>query len=371
MRKILLMFLALALLFNACAARADGSPIRVGVAEFVNRMHHQADYYHSYNNFQKNYLGDNTNYNYKAAKVFTDVLAAASPSGQIEAVSSRSLQNLTGANAEDAASAGKAADCKYVLLGTLSLDDVRFSYKYGGFLGVEINSSRQIQKFVLDTRLIETASGKVVLSASGTGIGVQTTYFERPSKNKDNKNKDKKQQKSSASQYAEESEKAMEEAVKSASSIVSEKICAFLTGEYPQVSLIKDLKSSSSKKFNTSRSFKVNSSKQKGGKKILGSVKIDRGTSSGVKQGVFYRIYFDGENISDLAGNSLGSEKNNIAIAEVAEARTNSCTANIIAGNFKNIRGGDKAEQISPEDAAFIIEENNFAQNRLSEFLKF
>ena len=68
--------------------------------------------------------------------------------------------------------------------------------------------------------------------------------------------------------------------------------------------------------------------------------------------------------IFDFNGASLGHEKLNIAIAEVSKVNSNFSIAEVKGGNLKNIRDGDKAEQITPDEAMLIIEHDNFIKDR-------
>ena len=55
-----------------------------------------------------------------------------------------------------------------------------------------------------------------------------------------------------------------------------------------------------------------------------------------------------------------------VAVAEVSEVRENSCTANITAGAMSTIRNGDKAEQITKEEAQSIAKSNDFTRTRVT-----
>ena len=70
-----------------------------------------------------------------------------------------------------------------------------------------------------------------------------------------------------------------------------------------------------------------------------------------------------------MNGDSLGREKFTIAIAQVKNVQTSSCTAEIKGGKFNNIKNEDKAEQITAEEANAIIAQNDFTNSRISEFM--
>ena len=100
---------------------------------------------------------------------------------------------------------------------------------------------------------------------------------------------------------------------------------------------------------------------------VLGSANLSYQAFSGIQRENI--CYIDGEEIFDINGTSLGHEKLNIAIAEVRDTAANFCNADVKAGYFNKIRTGDKAEQITEEEAQLIIDSNNFIRNRFSEFL--
>ena len=325
--KLCVLFVVLTLCISG-AWGADTERIRLGVADFVNRAERTSPE-------ELNQITD----------AFIRVLSSSTDG--IDVTGSKSLHALNAMTAENAASAGRTAGCRYVILGALTKNSTDHSYTYGGFLGATLKTMTETRMMTLDTRVIDVGTGKVVFSASGAG----SASFSHDAKKVVSAAYDKETQK-----------KLTQKAVASAASMAAEKICAFLTGEYPTVSSIKADKTSAAKK-----SGKKNT---KNGKDVLGTVKINRGTSAGVQAKTLYRIFYEGEEIFDIGGASLGHEKFNIALAEVKDVRTNFSTAEVTAGLFKNIRDGDKAEQISREEAELIIVRNDFARDRFSELLR-
>ena len=285
--------------------QASAEPIRLGVADFVSRTS-AAD---------KETLR-------RITEIFTEILSS---SQNIEVTESKKLGALKAVNAKSAAEAGKNAGCDYVLLGAVM----------DGATAVDYNRIfQQVIEFetVLETRIIEVATDAMVLSAPGKGyVKFSVSQFNA---NKMMKSIDENKEKS----------------LVIAASMAAEKICSSLAEEYPQISSFR----------------KSKAGKKSSGKKILGTLKINRGTSAGIQKGTFYRIYFDGEEVSDIGGESLGREKCTVAVAEVNEVRENYCTANITAGAMNTIRNGDKAEQITKEEAQSIAYSSDFTRTRVT-----
>ena len=332
MKKFSFVLSAILVLVFFTSQSVNAAQIRVGVADFIDRS---------------NGIYSNPIILAAITESFTKILA--SSSNNIEVTNSKSFQALNGL--ESFANAGKSAECQYVILGALiekNIDSSQ-SYKKNGFLSVPtINAITYTYTTTLDLRVIDVETGKIVFSTSGTG---KASYSQNM--------KEAATVDSSAQKY----EKASKMSLESAASMAAEKICAFLTGEYPEVSSktnVPAAKKSKSKK----KSKKAEQSAS------LGTVTINRGSLSGVNEKTFYKIFFEGEEVVDFNGNSLGREKFNIAVAEVTTSKSDFCTASVRGGIFENVREGDKAEQITPEEAQSIIAGNDFAKTRISEFLK-
>lgn len=310
--------------------------IRIGVADFVDRTGKS-----------------NTN---KVTEVFTNILASSSE--KFEVIGHESLRGFDEMTSENATNAGKTTNCQYIVLGTIAKADLESHYttskKSSLFYSYSVPKTQHEKEIInLEARVINVGTGKIILSVSGQGIASRSYDIKEHSKKYSSAPYDKKKQKEIADEY----EKLRMKALSSASSMLSEKITAFLAGEYPQVTSIKT-------------DTKGNLKKNKKGKKKDNNaeqsiVVINRGTSSGVNEEVLYRVYSEGEEILDLSGNSLGREKFNIAVVKVKEAKIDYCTATVIGGISTNIRKGDKAEQITQEEASILIEKSNFSRSRL------
>lgn len=320
MKKLLLVIP----MFFAVLPQAGAEPVRLGVAEFVSRTS----------------MADKEMLQY-VTEIFTKILSS---SRNIEVTESSSLGTLKAVNAQGAAEAGKNADCQYVVLGAIM--DETSTVDYSNHLwkpSVELES-------VLETRVIEVATGRMILSASGRGQ-VKYTFTPRVSMTMKGANAEMERLQTLTRDNQNKS-------LTLASSMAAEKICASLTGDYPKISSVTKFKAGKNAK-------KSSGSKSRSAQNILGTVRINRGTSAGIQEGTLYSIYFDGGDVSDLNGESLGREKCTVAIAEVREVRENFCTAEITAGILHNIREGDKAEQISEEEARSIIDSNSFTRTRM------
>ncbi len=308
-------FLCVLVVYVAALHQASAEPIRLGVADFVSRT----------STADKETLR-------RVTEIFTGILSS---SQNIEVIESKKLGTLKAVNAQSATEAGKNAGCDYVLLGAVMDGVTKTDYSSPWKPIIEFEAS-------LETRIIEVATGAIILSAPGKGFA-KATYSPRISIT--GKGADEEVERLQNIIHAHQ-----EKSFTIAASMAAEKICSSLAGEYPQISSFR----------------KSKAGKKSAGGKILGTLRINRGTSEGIQEGAFYRIYFDGEEVSDIGGESLGREKCTVAIAEVSEVRENSCTANITAGAMNTIRNGDKAEQITKEEAQSITDSNDFTRTRIS-----
>ena len=313
MRKFL--FLCVLAVFLAVSSSAIAAPIRLGVADFVSRTS----------------TADRETLR-RVTEIFTGILSS---SQNIEVTESKKLGALKAVNAQSAAEAGKNAGCDYVLLGAVMDGANKTDYRNPWKPIIEFESA-------LETRIIKVATGEMILSAPGKGFA-KVSYSPRISMGSKGANAEMECLQNIIHTTQEKS-------LTIAASMSAEKICSSLAEEYPQISSFR----------------KSKAGKKSAGKKILGTLRINRGTSAGIQEGAFYRIYFDGEEVSDIGGESLGREKCTVAVAEVSEVRENSCTANITAGAMSTIRNGDKEEQITKEEAQSIADSNDFTRTRVT-----
>ena len=299
--------------------------IKIGVADFINK----------------------TEYNHALDQVtesFINILSASS--SNIEVVRIKNL-NLSDSDTEIISQSAKSSGCKYIVLGTLASLKYNSKPEYTGFLRTSIKGLTNQISTVLNVRLIDSGTGKIVLSESGESKNIKyktDAYITLNASNEKIKEVTNKYNLSAKESFI------------SASSGLSEKICAFLTGEYPKIYDVKVNSKNKNKNKNSRRKKNLGI--------IQGTLKINRGESAGISEGTIYRIFNETGEIFDFNGASLGHEKLNIAIAEVSKVNSNFSIAEVKGGNLKNIRDGDKAEQITQDEAMLIIEHDNFIKDR-------
>ena len=235
-------FLLLLVVFLVVSSSASAESVRLGIAEFVSRTR-VAD---------KEVLQ-------RVTEIFSEILSS---SQNIEIASNKKLGTLKAVNAKSAAEAGKNAGCDYVLLGAVMDMSAKSDYTNPWTPVIEIET-------VLETRVIEAATAKVILSASGKGrVNFSVSPF---NSNTMMKTIDGNKEKSFIL----------------AASMAAEKICSSLAGEYPEIS-----------SFRKSKAGKKSASG-----KILGTLRINRGTSAGIQEGAYYRIYLMAGKFLTSAGN--------------------------------------------------------------------
>ncbi|MBR0315758.1 MAG: hypothetical protein IJQ99_02735 [Synergistaceae bacterium] len=337
---LLIIFLFVLLIDSSAYAER----IRVGVADFIDRAPKKYDVYAMPSSINLK----------KITEDFIKILD--SYSDKIEVIASKSSQITNASTAGDFANVAKSEGCKYIVLGALTKFDTDFSYENKGFfLSTSGIKYTYLYNVALDVRIIKADTGKIVFSSSGTGQSVFNQNYKDAMKTFKSKEF---QQKTVDNQI-----KIHNDVFSMASSMAGEKICTFLTGEYPEITSLKA--NTKSKKKSKNQSKKKNAENAS-----LGTVNINHGSNSGVTENAIYRIFYEGEEIFDFNGNSLGREKFNIAIAQVNSVKTDYCIASVLGGNFSNLHIGDKAELINMEEAQLILENNDFSRNRFSEFMK-
>ena len=99
------------------------------------------------------------------------------------------------------------------------------------------------------------------------------------------------------------------------------------------------------------------------------NIYINRGATSGVRNGDLYRVYTEGAEIFDMDGTPLGRDIETVAIISVKDVRPNFSIANVLknGGKFELIRRGDKIETLSPEEAKELTAQKSFIERRGSE----
>ena len=247
--------------------------------------------------------------------------------------------NVSTLNQSSAVKIAQLASCKYILLGSITQITQRYLdiRKPSNFLFFDTfyapDTVMQEASAQLEARLINTATGQVVLSFSKSGSAIIS-------------NKDK--------NYS--IDKLIRNAIQSAASRLCDNIRELLANESAEI---------------------ISISKN--------NIRINRGSASGVNIGSLYKVYQDGQEIFDLNGKSLGKKVINLAILRVVNVNNAFSTVEIFAGNDKQpqqqgkkpskssrvpqktapalIREGDKIEIISFSEAEKI----NLASKRTGE----
>ena len=235
------------------------------------------------------------------------------------------------ANQDLALRLGNLAGCRYMLLGSIT----QFAQKYENrllstsLLGYQDTTIHEITA-VIEARLIDTATGKVVLSISRSGSAV----------------KEGEKRKSYQNGFGSLSQ-LKEQAIEAASSRICDKVREVLANEYPMI---------------------ISVSKN--------NIRINRGSTSSVNVGALYKVYQEGEELFDLNGQSLGKRIINLAILRVVNVSSEFSTVEVLdnrpvptkTANKKSskqkkttnnndvrvpslIREGDKIEAISLSEA--------------------
>lgn len=187
-------------------------------------------------------------------------------------------------NKDSAAKIGQLSGCKYILLGSVT----HLSQKYEqhsirvSFMNYQ-NKNIQETTAALEARIIDTATGKVILSISKNASVIQELG------------------KINSDEYSLTFSKIKLQAIEAAASRLCDKIREFLADEYAVIISI-DKK----------------------------NIMINRGRTSGVNVGNLYRVYKEGDEILDLNGNSLGKKIINLAVIRVTNVQREFSTAEIL-----------------------------------------
>ena len=213
------------------------------------------------------------------------------------------LEQGLGADSSDQASAlkiGQLAGCEYILLGSVTQLTQRYlnSTKYTQFLFDSLyDSASEMQESTakLEARLIDVATGRVVLSFSQAGSAVISSEDGGKSRSKN--------------------ELAMR-AIEAASSRLCDKIREVIAEEHAMV---------------------IAATKK--------NIRINRGRASGVSPGAFYRVYEEGEEVFDLNGSLLGKKSKNIALLRVIDTASEFSSVEVLNGPALQKPDGKKAKK--------------------------
>ena len=194
-------------------------------------------------------------------------------------------------NQDSAMKIGELAGCQYILLGSITQLTQRYlssKQSYQFLLDTYYGNTNENQESTatLEARVIDVATGRVVLSFSQSGSATisdvrKATIF-------------------SASGKYSKNELALR-ALEAASSRLGDKVREAIAGEFPMIISI-----------------------------AKNNIRINRGNTSGVNVGAFYKVYQDGEEIFDWNGKSLGKRSVNLALLRVVNVNSEFSTVEII-----------------------------------------
>ncbi len=312
MKKILLLSFVFLCFFASIAGAEEHDVIRIGIARFQSRADGVSEQ-------QAAAVGDifarmltNSKYILITERDRMDAIAAEyklSSSGMLDA--------------RTAVEVGKILGCQYVLLGSVT----NLSKKEDS-TSVLIFSTTVVEASVtIDVRIINVKTSEVVLSLSETGAASQKG--------------------STASFYGIDSNKVNlsgveASAISEATSRLGFRVREALTGDYAQILTV-------------------------GGRDVT----LNVGTTSGVHNGDYWRVYIEGEEIHNIDGTLLGRRMHNIAVVKISDVQNDFSVARVPkgGGNISLIKRGDKIQMIKAEDAESLIKQKSFPTSRPRERL--
>ena len=265
-RKFLLISFFFAILFGH---NAEAEQIRLGIMPFVSRT---------------NEIGESQ------ATAITDLITGilhSSPSiAVIERERLRVIAMENGFNASNENSItklGQLSGCQYILLGAVTQITQRYlsSTKFSWFLTSKYSDGEdesQEATAKLEARIIDVATGRVVLSFSQSGSAIVSDKQKYSRKDLINR------------------------AIEAASSRLCDEVRKILVNEYSMVIAINK-----------------------------NNIRINRGRASSVNPGSLYKVYQDGEEIFDLNGKSLGKRKINLALLRVVNVQNDFSDVEIVS----------------------------------------
>ena len=167
---------------------------------------------------------------------------------------------------------GNLAGCQYILLGSITQLSERYISKNEDFK----NKYAREAMASIEARVIDIATGRVILSFSKKGSALKTTESDK--------------RKKTFSINASFSFREL--AIENAASRLGDKIREALVNEYAMIITINK-----------------------------NNIRINRGSSSGVKADYLYKVYQEGEEIFDLNGKSLGRKVVDLALLRVTDTQ--------------------------------------------------
>ncbi|MBR0316842.1 MAG: hypothetical protein IJQ99_08245 [Synergistaceae bacterium] len=280
-----IVFTAFLLCFSCCSVVFANSQVRIGVMQFLSRTDEVSE---------------------SQAVAVTDMITRILHSSPSIAVIERERlrviameQGLNVSNNDSLSKLGQISGCQYVLLGAVTQLTQRYlsSLKYSRFLSdsyFEGIDESQETTAKLEARLIDVATGRVVLSFSQGGSAIV----------------------SSKQKYSRKD--LVMRAIEAASSRLCDEVRKVLVNEYSTI-------------------IAMNKN----------NIRINRGRASGVNVGSLYKVYQEGEEIFDLNGKYLGKREVNLALLRVVSVQNEFAVTEIVDNDVAKQQDIKKTEKKS------------------------
>ena len=129
-------------------------------------------------------------------------------------------------------------------------------------------------------------------------------------------------------------------ALQSSSAKLGDRVRERLTGEFPKISMFKN-----------------------------GKTYINRGSSSGVHKGDFYRVFEEKTHVLDESGESIGRNVIDLALVTVKSVQRDYSVIEVVkgGGSSKKISLGNRVEPVSKEEAKNLINQKTFSDKAIAD----
>lgn len=272
---ILFICLLLALTFQRSEC-SEAEQIRIGVMPFLSRTEAVSER-------QAAFISDIITRNFQASPSIAVIERE-----RLRVIAIEQGLNVSSGSDEAAAKLGQTAGCKYILLGSITQLRQRYisSTKLSWFLGVDKGDTNESQEAsaALEARLLDVATGKVILSFSQSGTAIISDTVKPYTTGRNYSHDDLTMR-----------------AVEAACSRLADKVREAAVNEYAEI-------------------ISINKN----------NIRINRGSTSGVNIGALYKVYQEGGELFDLDGKSLGKRIINLALLKVINVSGEFSTVEIL-----------------------------------------
>ena len=292
LQKILL-FICIFLLLSINHAEAE--QIRLGIMPFLNRSEGVSER-------QAASISDIIIRNFQASPSIAVIERE-----RLRVIAIEQGLNISLDNQNTATKIGQIAGCKYILLGSITQIKQRYlsSTKLSWFLGIDKGDTKETQEIsaTLEARLLDVATGRIILSFSQSGSAIIANTIKPYSTSKSYSHDD-----------------LTVRAIEAASSRLADKVREVAVNEYAEI-------------------ISINKN----------NIRINRGSTSGVNIGALYKVYQEGEELFDLDGKSLGKRIINLALLKVTNVSNEFSTVEILNRNQdkQNVKKSDSWKSAS------------------------